>query len=59
MGYMPNLFTKDLTCETCKEKCWVAGDNAATQANAMAMFGTTPNKCVNGKGGVIHCPYGK
>ena len=36
MGYMPNLFTKDLTCETCKGKCWVAGDNAATQANAMA-----------------------
>lgn len=44
-------------CDRCKGACWDKSDNFATQAAARKMFGITPNNCVNGEMGDIHCPY--
>lgn len=52
-----NILTKDLFCEKCKGTCWNEKDNSRTQEDARARFGIIPNNCVNGEGGVIHCPY--
>ena len=52
-----NILTKDLFCEKCKGTCWNEINNSRTQSLAYNMFGIIPNNCVNGEGGVIHCPY--
>ncbi len=54
-----NILTKDLYCERCKGTCWNEKDNSKTQNAAYKMFGIIPNNCVNGEGGVIHCPNAK
>ncbi len=55
MGYF--LTTDDVNCDKCKGKCWDSSSNANTQTAALKMFGSIPNKCVNGENGVVHCPY--
>ena len=49
-------------CEDCKGSCWVPGNNARTQQNALKRFGIIPNNCVNGSrigSKDIYCPYAK
>lgn len=43
-------------CEECKGNCW-RDDSKERQALVLKEFGVIPNKCVNGEGNVIHCPY--
>ena len=50
-------FSIDLHCQECKGQCFVAGDNAKTQKNALQLFGIIPNNCVNSKNGEVHCPF--
>lgn len=53
-----SLKTVGTYCEQCKGTCWKGLDNnAATQRAASEKFGIIPNNCVNGEGGVSHCPY--
>lgn len=52
-----NILSKDLFCEQCKGRCWDEKNNSKTQRIAYTIFGIIPNNCVNGEGGVIHCPY--
>lgn len=43
-------------CKNCRGRHWNPNSQQKTQASARAEFGYTPNKCVNGDGGIIHCP---
>ena len=53
-----SLKSQSSACQKCNGRCWKGPENnAETQKAAMKMFGFIPNNCVNGEGGVIHCPY--
>lgn len=54
-----NLYSVDSHCNQCKGKCWNQNDQSKTQKAAREMFGFIPNKCVNGEGGIVHCPATK
>lgn len=48
--------TIELECTKCKGQCWDK-NQAKRQANARAMFGTTPNSCVDSELDGPKCPY--
>lgn len=54
-----NLKSKSIICEQCKGKHWNPNSQAKTQEAVKAEFGQIGNKCVNGEGGVVYCPYAK
>ena len=54
-----SLKSKSTICEECKGKHWDPNSQAKTQASVKAEYGITANKCVNGEGGIVHCPYAK
>lgn len=43
-------------CKKCKGKHWDPNSQKKTQERVLEEFGIIPNPCVNGEGGVIHCP---
>lgn len=46
-------------CQICRGRHWHPDSQQQTQASAKAEFGITPNNCVNGANGVVHCPAAK
>ena len=53
---LKSLTSIDPKCHICGGSCWHGEDQKRTQAEALAKFGIIPNHCVNGEGGVVHCP---
>ena len=46
-------------CNDCRGKYWDPTSQQLTQANVKKAYGIIANKCVNGEGGIMHCPYAK
>ena len=56
---MANLKSESTICSQCKGKHWNPNSQKETQASVLKEFGKIANNCVNGEGGVVHCPYAK
>lgn len=57
MKFKVDLSAEGRYCNTCNGEFWNESDNVVTQAAVKEKFGIIPNNCVNGEGGVVHCPY--
>ena len=44
-------------CHKCQGKCWDKNSQKNTQQNAVKMFGSIPNDCVNNANNTPRCPY--
>ena len=56
---MANLKSESTICSQCKGKHWNPNSQKETQESVLKEFGKIANNCVNGEGGVVHCPYAK
>lgn len=49
--------TINYKCTVCRGRCWDKNSQRNTQQNAIAMFGSIPNDCVNNADHSPRCPF--